>query len=411
MSLNYAQENTNKNLLLSKYTNDLTLGRPFLLISRLEYWFSKTRFREGFFKFLEPCGHRLYREGDSWAEEIGWKRDQFKRIFDEIGIRYGSKTAYVSAREKGDVFQGKAYAAYYDRKTNRTFFIRNHPVAEALRQTFAHKKTSQSNLSKKTNMASSSKDALLGKSLASSGGGEGASHKKLGPKDPPSLCSQAQYRSTPKTQSPIYSNNLTYSNISSLPQEREGSGTKPEAQKAPEEEDILKMIEIWEKTIAPLPGWQKMGSHLQRLKEAFLKLFQASLEKWQGYCRKIASSKFLMGEGSSFKAWILWAIKEETIARIDQGGFTLGDRSLPEDPQVKAQKIQEQHQLSQRFEGMAEEDKKAYVPLFLKDLWGKNPAMATVIQESGLKDSFHLLSFKTFVLTKLKEQEQTLCIA
>ncbi|MGC8483843.1 MAG: hypothetical protein ACP5OE_09400, partial [Thermodesulfobium sp.] len=59
-----------------------------LILGRLEYWFE--RYSYGFYKFVEPCSHPLYREGDSWAEEIGFPRKIFARAFDLIGVRYKS---------------------------------------------------------------------------------------------------------------------------------------------------------------------------------------------------------------------------------------------------------------------------------------------------------------------------------
>jgi hypothetical protein len=387
------------------------INKPFQLISRLEYWFSRPRFKEGFFKFLEPCPHRLYRKGDSWAEEVGWKRDLFKRVFDEIGTRYISKTAYVKAREMGTVFQGKPYAAYYDRKTNRTFFIRNHGVAqsllESLKQPYNHKKPNGVEEPLKEEDARVQEFSKITKNDKILSFQPIREHNNT--LHTPHL---TQYSSATKTQSPIYNTKLTYKDISSLKEGSDVSQNNAPHKKPVREEDILKMIKIWEETICPLEGWQKMGAHLTRLKQAFVKLFEASLENWQVYCRKIASSKFLMGEGgSSFKAWITWAIKEETIARITQGGFTLGDRSLPEDEVLKAQKDQNRRHLNHLFETMSEGDKQAYLPLYVQDLSGKNPAMAHVIKRSGLCDHFHHLSFKHFVLEQLKGQGRALSIA
>ena len=53
------------------------------------------------------------------------------------------------------------------------------------------------------------------------------------------------------------------------------------------------------------------------------------LQTWRAYCRKIASSKFLMGEvNTKFKIWLTWVITKPTFERIEAGEFTLGDREL-----------------------------------------------------------------------------------
>ncbi|MDR0579759.1 MAG: hypothetical protein LBG21_04070 [Campylobacteraceae bacterium] len=33
--------------------------------------------KDSFYKFKEPCNHRLYKEGDSWCEELGFSREEF----------------------------------------------------------------------------------------------------------------------------------------------------------------------------------------------------------------------------------------------------------------------------------------------------------------------------------------------
>ncbi|MBA3285768.1 MAG: hypothetical protein H0U27_12015, partial [Nitrosopumilus sp.] len=98
--------------------------RATLILSTLEYWFEKKP--DGFYKFIEPCSHRLYREGDSWTEQLGCDRKSFSSSFDKIATRYKSCRAYEKADDK---FQGKMYASYYDRNTNQTYFIRNCELA------------------------------------------------------------------------------------------------------------------------------------------------------------------------------------------------------------------------------------------------------------------------------------------
>ena len=101
--------------------------RAALIFGCLEYWSSKKP--EGFYKFIEPCAHRLYKGGDSWTEELSCDPKSFAKSFLKIGVKYTSRTEFEKAPDK---FQGKFYASYYDRYSNRTFFIRNHEVVEAL---------------------------------------------------------------------------------------------------------------------------------------------------------------------------------------------------------------------------------------------------------------------------------------
>ena len=98
-----------------------------LLFDRLEYWFSKTK--NEFYKFIEPCDHPCYREGDSWCEELGFSRPVFRTAFDKIGTRYISKTAF---EKESDPFKGKLFAYYQDRKSNKTIFVRNNSLLAEL---------------------------------------------------------------------------------------------------------------------------------------------------------------------------------------------------------------------------------------------------------------------------------------
>jgi len=102
-------------------------SRATLILSTLEFWFSKKP--DGFYKFIEPCSHPLYKEGDSWAEELGCDRKCFARAWNKIGIKHKSRRSFEAAEDK---FQGKLYASYYDRYTNRTFFIRNDELASVV---------------------------------------------------------------------------------------------------------------------------------------------------------------------------------------------------------------------------------------------------------------------------------------
>ena len=90
--------------------------RATLILSTLEYWFKKKP--DGFYKFIEACSHRLYKEGDSWTEQLDCDPKSFSTSFKKIGTKYKSRSAFEAAEDK---FQGKMYASFYDRYTNQTF--------------------------------------------------------------------------------------------------------------------------------------------------------------------------------------------------------------------------------------------------------------------------------------------------
>lgn len=121
-----------------------------LILGRLEYWFQNNKYVNGFYKFIEPCNHPLYREGDSWAEEIGFSRKIFSKSFDLIGVRYKSKSAFLKSSDR---FQGKPYASYHNRKTNQTYFVRNNECAsELIKNLFKRKNPSTPILSKNSSL-------------------------------------------------------------------------------------------------------------------------------------------------------------------------------------------------------------------------------------------------------------------
>ena len=97
-----------------------------LVMQQLDYWFENHP--EGFYKFLLPSEHPAYKDGDSWTEELGMSKDEFRTAFDKIGHRYKSKSEFDKAEDK---FQGKFYCSYVDRRSNLTFYFRNHEAVDA----------------------------------------------------------------------------------------------------------------------------------------------------------------------------------------------------------------------------------------------------------------------------------------
>lgn len=97
-----------------------------LVMQQLDYWFEGHP--EGFYKFLEPSDHPAYKDGDSWTEELGMSRHEFRTAFDKIGIRYKSKSDFDQTVNK---FQNKFYCSYVDRRSNLTYYFRNHDLVDA----------------------------------------------------------------------------------------------------------------------------------------------------------------------------------------------------------------------------------------------------------------------------------------
>ena len=98
-----------------------------LVMQQLDYWFENHP--EGFYKFLLPSEHPAYKAGDSWTEELGMSVDEFRTAFDKIGHRYKSKSEFDKTEDK---FQGKFYCSYVDRRSNLTYYFRNHDLVDAV---------------------------------------------------------------------------------------------------------------------------------------------------------------------------------------------------------------------------------------------------------------------------------------
>ena len=97
------------------------------------------------------------------------------------------------------------------------------------------------------------------------------------------------------------------------------------------EKDLFQqMILIWNQVVEEGKKTVELTSkRISFLKKAFETQFENCLEKWREFCKKIASSKFLMGEiKASFKASLDWVLKFDVIRRILEGDFGVGDRTV-----------------------------------------------------------------------------------
>lgn len=99
-------------------------------------------------------------------------------------------------------------------------------------------------------------------------------------------------------------------------------------------EKVKEMRKVWNKvfeySIRPIKAYvnQKNEAELYKL---LMSCFNNNLEEWREYACKVNSSQFLMGEKktkSNFKASFAWLIKEETVEKIQNGEYGVGDREL-----------------------------------------------------------------------------------
>ncbi len=56
-----------------------------ILLQQLLFWSKKNK-NKPFYKFIEPCNHSLYKEGDSWCEELGFTKYEFSSAYKKLNV-------------------------------------------------------------------------------------------------------------------------------------------------------------------------------------------------------------------------------------------------------------------------------------------------------------------------------------
>ena len=99
-------------------------------------------------------------------------------------------------------------------------------------------------------------------------------------------------------------------------------------------EIINKMLYVWNKvfecSVNPIKAYSNQKNQ-QTLLHLYKAAFNSDLDNWREYALKVNSSQFLMGEKktrNNFKAVFSWLIKEETIEKVQNGEYGVGDREL-----------------------------------------------------------------------------------
>lgn len=99
---------------LNKITGSVTA--TLLLQQVLHYW--KNNDRRKFYKFKAPCGHKLYKEGQSWIETLGFTKKEFDGAMKRIGYKRG-KTRKAIENEND------ALISYYRDSSGLTWYEPN----------------------------------------------------------------------------------------------------------------------------------------------------------------------------------------------------------------------------------------------------------------------------------------------
>ncbi|MBT4124265.1 MAG: hypothetical protein HN981_04375 [Candidatus Pacebacteria bacterium] len=87
-----------------------------IFLKQLMYWDEKNNGK--FYKFLEPCNHKLYQPGDSWTEDLGLSAKVIRKVIKKIGFKRGAGVSNQIKKENS-LFD------YYTDKDRVTFYILN----------------------------------------------------------------------------------------------------------------------------------------------------------------------------------------------------------------------------------------------------------------------------------------------
>ncbi len=134
-----------------------------LLFQQAEYWFDKCP--DGFYKFIQACGHELYKSGDSWCEELGYSDDEFRTAWRKIGITYTSRKAFLAKEDpfRDEDGQEHFYCAIQDRLEGITWYYRNHDYVDKTLDNLVnpsnHQETEDPGFRKPTNRGSGNQES------------------------------------------------------------------------------------------------------------------------------------------------------------------------------------------------------------------------------------------------------------
>jgi hypothetical protein len=282
------------------------------IFQRFEYWADKMKTRQdgqgAFYKFIDACQHPCYKPGDSWCEELGISRKVFRNHFAKIGIAYKSKSDFL---KKADPFEGKYFAYYQDCKTNKTIFVRNHPL---LQEFYAQLKQllPQTGPAKQADPKPHDSSRVINQPSSST--------------LPPSTL-KGKPRAVPMGQP--YGRRVKDKQINTSSfKETKQIILSPVAQQ---------MLTIWQQEIGERGLGSLTPSVHKRLEAVLQQQFKGCLEHWRLHCRKIASSLFLMGEkpDTSFQIRLAFAISDAFIEGLQEGKYELATRKTRHDLELE----------------------------------------------------------------------------
>ena len=94
-----------------------------ILLQQIIFWSKKSGGK--FYKFKQPNNHELYKEGDSWLEELAFGKKEFESAIKLIGFKRGKGINGQKAKSEKE-----ALVVYYTDKERLTWYILNEDLLE-----------------------------------------------------------------------------------------------------------------------------------------------------------------------------------------------------------------------------------------------------------------------------------------
>ena len=293
---------------LNSITGSVTAS---LLMVQLEYWFSKTS-GKAFYKFLESCEHESYTLGDSWVEEIGFSKKEFKNAFSKIGITYESKKSYVAAEDK---FEGMYYLSYRDRVKGLTFYMRNNELIDAKLMEWSIK--SDSTETTKGALGKLPKGVYVNDQRASTENTKG----NLGTE--PKGIYVSDQRAFPLSVDYTVDYQKTKQEITQ--ESTHNSGSDEQAHKQRTQVPYEDIIFEYNKICTSLPQVQQISDKRKKAMRTMWKYANRDMDILRTLFYKTESSDFLAGRKKEWKANFDWIMRENQAIAILEGQY---DNSL-----------------------------------------------------------------------------------
>ena len=136
----------------------------------------------------------------------------------------------------------------------------------------------------------------------------------------------ASYIDTKNTSETTQENSLSLlSNVDKIKDNNLSSKTK-------ERERENQMLKIWNEIIEfKNEDHKKLTSKREKLLNLILKeFFNCDISLWKDFCKKIVSSKFLMGEVTNFRIQLDWVLEEDNMIKVLENSYKVGDRTITE---------------------------------------------------------------------------------